>query len=406
MTQHKVMVIGAGPGDPSFLTEQAVQGLAQADRVFAAKRHAGLAAPEKYCPLEPFGESVREVERRWKLGERLAVLVSGDPGLFSLLPMLKRTLGNENVDVVPGISALQAMYGALGESWQGACILSGHGRPLSPGALLFDVERHFSTAIFCDSLHSPGWICDALLRGGLAQADVAVGEMLGYREERITRGSPAAIRKGRYHPLCMVRIQNPGWRAALPLSDLPDEDFIRGKTPMTKREVRALIVGALHLACDAVVWDIGAGTGSVSVACALQCPLGEVYAVEQSESACSLIEQNAEKLHAWNVRPVTGTAPEALQALPAPTHIFLGGSGGRAAEILRYIETLPAPFRLAATAVTMESAGLFTAPRKGWANVTLSHIAVTRIEPVGGVHMFRAQNPVFLLSADWKGQSE
>lgn len=399
----KVTVIGIGPGSSDFLTLRAKTCIAQAELIFAAKRHAELAPPEKRCALEPLSDAMQLIERHWREGRRLAVLVSGDPGLYSLLPMLKRTLGAENINVIPGVSALQTLYGELGESWQEACVLSGHGRALSETALLYSVERHFSTAVFCDQAHNPRWIGEALFRGGLKGVRVAVGERLGYEDQRLTEGSPSQICAGSYDALSMVRIENPDWFSALPLSDIPDEDFIRGKTPMTKRQIRALIISALHMKPDAVVWDVGAGTGSVSVACGLHCPFGTVYAVEHDESACELIRQNAELFHTWNVKIVQGQAPDALAALPQPTHVFLGGTDGKMAEIIQLLEDFSAPVRLAATAVTLESAGQLAALLKPWAQVSMAQIAVNQLEPVGRYHLFRAQNPVFLISADWKG---
>ena len=115
------------------------------------------------------------------------------------------------------------------------------------------------------------------------------------------------------------------------------------KPPMTKRDVRALVVSALHLKPNGVVWDIGAGTGSVSVECARQCPLGEVYAVEMKDEALDLIRRNAERFHALNLRVVPGRALEVLSALPAPDAVFLGGTTGEAEAIVELFARTSAP---------------------------------------------------------------
>lgn len=155
---------------------------------------------------------------------------------------------------------------------------------------------------------------ESLNLGGLENARLFVGERLSYPDERTEAYDPDAT----YDPLCMAYIENDAPESGLPPVGLSDEAFIRGKTPMTKRDVRALVVSALHLKPNGVVWDIGAGTGSVSVECARQCPLGEVYAVEMKDEALDLIRRNAERFHALNLRVVPGRALEVLSALPAP----------------------------------------------------------------------------------------
>ena len=162
---------------------------------------------------------------------------------------------------------------------------------------------------------------------------------------------------------------------------------------MTKREIRVQVLAALQLPPDAVVWDVGAGTGSVSVECARQCPLGAVYAIERDADALALIKQNQAYFHLQNLHIVEGEAPEALCGLPAPTHVFLGGTGKRTKEICA---ALPAGVRIVATAVTMESAQEFAALLPDY---EAAQIAVSRLEKVGSYRMFRAQNPVFVFSA-------
>lgn len=400
---NKIAVIGVGPGARDGLTLRARAEIDAAQSVFAAKRHAALAAAGQFRPLEPLGQALMDIERAWRAGERVAVIVSGDTGMYSLLPTLTRRLGAANVYAVSGVSALQEFSARLGETWQDACILSAHGRRLPPAALTHAVRTNVSTILFCDAEHSPRWICRALEQGGIRDAEIAVGERLSYPDERISRGSMAEIADGEYDGLCMVRICNPHARPDALRMGIPDGEFVRGNVPMTKREVRALVVSALGLRPDAVVWDVGAGTGSVSVECARLCPWGTVYAIERSEEALSLIAANARKFGVQNIIPVSGAAPAALAGLPAPTHVFLGGCGGKAGEIIRLIESLGVPLRLAANAVTIESAGALLDALDSGQNLDAVQAAINRIEKVGRYHMLKAQNPIFVISADWKG---
>lgn len=399
---NRITVIGAGPGAQDGLTRCAADELERADRVYAARRHAGLVAPDRFVPLEPLSEALARIEQDQRAGLRVAVLVSGDTGVYSLLPVLVGRLGRDNVKAVPGISALQEFCARLGESWQTACVLSAHGRDLPPDGLVRAVREHASTILFCDAAHGPGWICGALRAGGLDDVEIAVGERLSYDDERVTRGGLNDMAQGTFDALCMVRISNPLARRVRLELGLPDEEFVRGAVPMTKREVRALALAELGLSADSIVWDVGAGTGSVSIECARLCPWGQVYAIERNDEALELIAANAQKFCVQNVTIVRGSAPEALAELPTPTHVFLGGCGPAIADVIALIEARGADVRLVGNAVTLESASALMDGLANWQGVRAAQVAVNRIERAGRYNMFKAQNPVFVISADWR----
>ena len=261
---HKVQVIGAGPGSEGCLTPEAREEIGRADFVYAAERHSCMAG-EKRRALEPLDHALEAMRAQWKMGARVAVLVSGDPSLYSLLPALTRAFGRENLQVIPGVGALQALCAQLGEPWQGAAVLSAHGRTLSGSALAHAVRTHERTFLFCDQQHNPAWLCAALRENNVPGVEVAVGEKLSYPDGRVVSGPSEAIEGEAFDPLCVVRVYNSRPVRGLPAIGIPDDEFIRGKTPMTKKEIRRLAVTALGLHPDSVVWDVGAGTGSVSI---------------------------------------------------------------------------------------------------------------------------------------------
>ena len=154
---------------------------------------------------------------------------------------------------------------------------------------------------------------------------------------------------------------------------MKDSLFIRGKVPMTKAEVRAVSISKLELPPDAVVYDVGAGTGSVTIEMALQLPQGTVYAIERNSDAVDLLHQNCEKFGVSNVKIVPGLAPEAFEGLPVATHAFLGGTGGRVEEILRQLKKM----EIEPEIVCMQ---------------------VSRAEKVGPYHLMKGENPVYILS--------
>ena len=179
-----------------------------------------------------------------------------------------------------------------------------------------------------------------------------------------------------------------------------DEGFIRGEIPMTKSEVRAVSVSKLELCRDNIVYDIGAGTGSVSVEAALKVPEGHVYAFEQKEEGCALIRANAEKAGVKNLTVVPGKAPESLYGYPAPDRVFLGGSSGNMEEILDLVTELNPAVQLVINVIALESLSqaMEWFRKKGWEPEVVC-MQVSRAAKRGPYHMMQAQNPIYVLTA-------
>ena len=169
---------------------------------------------------------------------------------------------------------------------------------------------------------------------------------------------------------------------------------------MTKSEVRAVCLSKLALGEDSVGWDVGAGTGSVTVEMALAAQRGKVYAIERKDAAVALLKENCARFHTDNVTVVPGTAPECCHDLPAPTHAFLGGTSGNMKEIIALLLEKNPAVRIVATAVTLESVAELTAclplfPDRKPEIVTLS---VSRGRPLGAYHLMTAQNPIWIFT--------
>lgn len=395
-----IEVISVGPGDVALLTLAARQAIDRAQVVCCAERHRVLLPPGvNVIPMLPLEEALDALAAMREAGLRTAVLVSGDAGVYSLLNLLAQRFDRDVLRVHPGVSALQAFFAAMKRPWQEARVLSAHGRALSPSALCHAVRTSRETVLFLDEARDPHWVREVLTRGGLAHARMTVGERLSYADERVAAYEPERD----YPSLCMAYVRNDAPESGLPPIGLSDESFCRGKTPMTKREIRVQALSALGLAQDSVVWDVGAGTGSVTVECARQCPLGEVFAIERNAQALELIAENVRRFHLLNVSVVPGEAPGALAGLKAPTHVFIGGSGASLNGVLDAVLALPGPVRIAATAVTMESAARLTERMQPLDDFTAVQLAAARLERVGGHTMLRAQSPVFLF-AGTKGE--
>lgn len=182
---------------------------------------------------------------------------------------------------------------------------------------------------------------------------------------------------------------------------ISDQEFIRGTVPMTKQEVRILSVAKLQLDENSIVYDVGAGTGSVSVEIAMQCKNGMVYSIEKNEEALSLIAANKEKFHLENIKIIKGIAPDSLKDLPIPTHVFIGGSSGNLIDIIRIIRKKNEKVRFVMNAVTLETVSQLEEVRvlsSEYEEMEVIQVGISRSKKLGKYHLMQAENPVYVVS--------
>ena len=411
---RKFIVTGAGPGAEELLTLEAVNALKLADCIVAAKRHVNLAERFKkpdanIIELGNFKEAFNKLDEL-EDNKMAVILVSGDPGIYSLLPLVKKNFASDEIKVIAGISSLQAMCAAAGEMWHDAVILSGHGRPLSSQKFLNAVERNKSVLLFCGDDHSPNWALDLIKNaaGDLAsRVEIIIGERLSYPDECVTRIKPSSYDdKKNFDILSLVLIKNNSpWTP--PSGRLKDIDFERdNKVPMTREEVRSIIIDKLNLDNNSVFIDIGAGTGSISCAAALEYPECEVHAVECEPDALSVINKNLVKFRLHNMQVHSGRALQVLNELNIlnnKLNIFIGGSGGELRGIINFLENLEQPVRLVISSVTLDTlseAVNILLNNANWMNLEAVQAAITATRPLGKSLLMSARNPVFILSAD------
>jgi len=395
----KLTVVGGGPGDEKLLLPAGLEAITDADVVIADVRYMPLIRHRDVRAMGKIMEAV-EMIRMLPDEKKVTVVVSGDPLVYSLYKTIVKYIPEAEIKVIPGIGSMQMLAARLGETVENARFLSAHGRNLSEGALALAVYENEKVFLLCDKVRGPRWMAQVMLDYGLENVMMCAVENLSYENETVTRGLPADFLDKDFVSLCVVMIKNdsPKKAAAKPL--LSDEDFVRGKTPMTKEEIRWTIIGKLKLSPDSVVWDIGAGTGSVSVECARQCPFGQVYAVERYEDAAALIEKNKEKFQTENLFTVRGMAAEEIRRLPRPTHVFIGGSGREMSEILAYIKTLGSGISVMASCVTVETlAEAVQLLKEGFVQYGLVQLNVSRGRTLGSYHILDSNNPVTLVWA-------
>lgn len=398
--KNELYVVGVGPGSPGLLTAEAAKIIKEADCVAAAPRNAVLAAGHgNILPLGDFAVAFEKMRLELEKGS-VAVLVSGDPGMYSLLPLIKKKFPDARLRVVPGISAMQYLCCEAGESHERAAVLSGHGRPVSEACLLAAADRNEKTIFFCGGDKSPQWVCETLAENDMEHIEVTVGERLSYPGQRVSCGTPRQLSGLGFDPLSVVLIRNSApWTP--PPGRPRDEDFIRSGVPMTKSEVRSVILDKLELTPGAVLWDIGAGTGSVSVSSALMCPDCEIYAVDGDARAVALAEENRRKFHCFNMRVIHGRGTDVIGQLPAPTHIFIGGSDGELRELLARAAGFGSGVRVVVSAVSLRTLGEACKAMEGedFSRFEAVQLAVSRSKALGNSRIMAAQNPVTICSA-------
>ncbi len=318
----------------------------------------------------------------------------GDTGFFSGAKKLLEELKGEDVTVIPGIASPVLFAAKLGVGWDDAALVSLHGREMN---LIRTVARNAKTFVLTGSENMPDRIFEKLCDYGMGDLVCAVGERLSYPDETIMRGTVGDLKNGHYDPLSVVYIENNAPEKSI-RSGISDEEFMRGGVPMTKAEVRAVSMAKLAPEKDSVVWDIGAGTGSVSVQCALAAYEGCVYAVEKNTEGVSLIRQNKLKFKTDNLYEIEGCAPQALSGLPAPTHVFLGGSSGELKEILHIVFEKNPAARVVINAVTLETQAEVLECVKMLSPASFEAVCLNaaRAQQTGKYHLTAALNPVWI----------
>lgn len=395
-----VTLIGMGSGQPENLTLQGLAALRQADLILGARRL--LAVLPAGC-TENRAAAYRPDEVAELLqtsGAENAVLVySGDTGFYSGASSMMEKLEALGVRarVLPGLSSIQLLAAALGRPWQGWNLVSAHGRACDPVA---ECMQGRPTFFLTGGSEDPATLCAQLAAEGFGDVQGVVGQCLGTPEEKLFRGSVKELAAGRFNSLSVLLVEA---AEVLPrrAPGLPDEAFERGDVPMTKQEVRAAVLAKLAVRPEDILWDVGAGTGSVSVELALAAPRGRVYAVECRPEGCALIKANREKFRTRNLVLVEGLAPAALSDLPAPDAVFIGGSKGSLAAIVDAALDKNPDARICVSAIALESlsAAVAALTAKG-RTVQVSQIAVSRAKAVGGLHLMMAQNPIYLITGE------
>ncbi|MDV2989740.1 MAG: precorrin-6y C5,15-methyltransferase (decarboxylating) subunit CbiE [Dehalogenimonas sp.] len=333
---------------------------------------------------------------------RVVVLASGDPNCYGIAKNLTGALGPDNIKIIPGISAFQLAFAAVKISWDDAVLSSVHSRPIDD--IIGLVRQNQKVSLLTDRDNTPSKVAQTLIAAGIDR-QVYVCQDLGTGDEQVFSGTLAEVAAAEFSPLnVMILLGELPPKQDMPFFGQDDTSFIF-RTPdkglITKMEVRAISLAKLGLRDDSVVWDIGAGSGSVSIEAARVARCGRVFAIERAAESLEGLKANVAKFSDGNISVIEGGAPEALIGLPDPDAVFIGGSGGRINKILAKISgRLNTQGRIVLNLATIEN---LTEARQALNDLGFDSdmimLNISRSRAIGSLTRFEPLNPVFILSA-------
>ena len=400
---QKISLVGIGMGAEKTLTLEGKKALNEAELLIGAKRMTeAVQKPGQMVLHEYRSEKIVEYIREHPKYRTVAIALSGDVGFYSGAKKLIDQLDG-NVEVICGISSVVYFMSKIGLSWDDAKIVSAHGRNCNLISLIRHNPKVFSILGTEDGV---AVLASRLVYYGMGDVTLYVGENLSYENEKIFHDKAANLTEYRGDALSVVTACN---EKATPLSavhGISDGEFLRGKAPMTKEEVRTVSLSKLRLSEDSVCYDVGAGTGSVSVEMALRAWMGQVYAIEKKEDALALLKENKKKFAVDNLAIIPGVAPEAMTELPAPTHAFIGGSSGNMQDIINLLLEKNPKVRIVINCITLETVTeAMNAIRDfGLEDVDIVQLAAARSKSIGRYHMMMGENPIYIISCSGRGE--
>jgi precorrin-6B C5,15-methyltransferase / cobalt-precorrin-6B C5,C15-methyltransferase len=401
-TAPVVVVVGIPPGGSDAIDPRGRAAIDTATLLCGAQRHLDEVHShgEERVVIGDVDACVARLRQRGPK-EQAVVLATGDPLCFGIGATLVRALGREQVTIVPAVSSIQAAFARAGVAWDDARILSAHGRELAP------VVPHAldarASAVLCGPDAPPERVARALLDGGMEDCRCVIAEQLGGPVERIVDATLSVIARGSFDPRSVVVLdRDPTAVRAAHRGDFgrPEMEYSHARGMITRAEVRAVGLGLLRPGGASVVWDVGAGSGSIGLEALGLAPGAHLYAVERDEEQLTHLRANVATYGAGAVTVVAGEAPEALADLPDPDRVVIGGHGGRLGEILGAVRARLRPGgRVVAHFATLDGVLVARVTLGGW-SPRVTALNVARGVDAGRSVRLQAEDPVFLVSAE------
>lgn len=402
MAQKTIYLIGAGIAGSEGFSDKALELISAADILIGRQRHLDR-FPDFRGEKILLGEYPELLAFLQSTEMQVVVFSSGDPNFFGVGRFLLRNLPKERLEIIANVTSMQYAFACIKEPWDDAIFLSIQGRGM--GRSIDKIIASEKACILTDKINSPAAIARELIDRGAEGYDAWVCEDLGLPSEKFTHTTVKGLLTLAYSDLnILVLIRT--WEAQLaqyPLIGIDDDEFASFKKLFTRQEVRAVALAKLKLQNDLVLWDIGAGSGSVSIEASNLIPNGKLFAIEKNSQYVSLLKQNIEKFCARNVKLVEAFAPEGLDDLPDPDRVFIGGAGGNLDDIIEQIDRrLKADGIIVINSVTLDTLtkSIEALEYHGY-QVEVVCINVSRTLPLTEYKLFDAHTPVYLVTA-WK----
>ena len=396
-----VSVVGIGDDGCKGLTARAMDAVANAQWLVGGERQLAFFPQfhgERIVLQDGLGKALDRVARIAE-EHNVCVLASGDPLFFGIGSLVVKKIGAEHVSIIPQPSAVAWAFAKVGLRADDATVLSLHGQPRVLATRLQALRK---VAVLTDPTNTPQAIALHLMERNAGAWQAWVCESLCGPNERVQAFASleALAAAAPVDPLNVLLLQRPaGWEAP-PVMPFQHEDAFIKRVPkkglITKREVRVLSLAALQIQPTAVVWDIGAGSGAVAIEAAMLARQGQVFAIEVDPEGCLICRENSQSHGVDNVQVIEGRAPQALQGLPAPDAVFVGGSKGSMADIVSAALTALKPGgRLVANAITLENAAeAYQALRAHGLQPEVTLLQVSRGAPLAHYTRYEALNPI------------
>jgi precorrin-6Y C5,15-methyltransferase (decarboxylating) len=401
MTRSKESIIIVGTGlSRDDISLRALAVIEDAEILIGGRRQLAFFPLHNAEKIEIKGHAdtlLKSLKKRLR-GKNAVVLASGDPNFFGIAALFYKYFDKDKVFILPNITAFQEAFARIKEPWHEAAFISVHGREISSLDKILQAKGIF--VIYCDGKNTPAAVADYLISKdkGLGACRAWVFDSLGKESEEIISATLKKVQKCCSSALCMMVIKKEKAAEKHGLG-IPDKEFCHQRGMITKKDVRILSLTRLGLQDKLVLWDIGAGSGSLSIEAASLYPGLKVYAVEKNSERFKELQKNLKKHKLPNLCPVIGSAPDALRNLPLPDSLFIGGTGGRIDEIMKFIKSkIRDKGHVVVNCVTMETLIAVRKLFQKWqwqyeiTEVQLSYLASGTIPEI-----FRAENPVFIV---------
>ena len=402
--KKKIYLVGIGMGNLETMTLKAEKVIKTCDIIIGAKRMVESLKNfnKKSFISYNYDEILNFIEEHNEY-ENIVIAYSGDTSFYSGSKKMLEKLKKYDVEVICGISSPVYFASKINKSLDDTKLISMHGKEENIIYHILHNKKVFSLLGGKDSIKT---LCKTLIFYQLDNVNLYIGQNLSYKEKKIFKGKPKDFINSEFEGLTVILIENENFSPKKAYINIKDEEFLRGEVPMTKEEIRSLSILKLELDKDSIVYDIGAGTGSVSIEMALNVEKGKVFSIEKNQKGIDLINENKKKFKADNIEVIKGVAPKVLDSLLKPTHAFIGGSSSKLKDIIKTLLDKNPKIKVVINAITLETLleALNCIKEFNVKSIDITQVVVSKNKKLGNYNLMIGQNPIYIIS--FKGENK